>query len=352
MKTFRVILLIMMALAFIQASAKRHKHHAQSVVWESSGLDGVHVNNIFHANNGDDYVVNNTRFIYYHANNTAVDSWKEIDAGSIAMQIPTQDVIRIQAIYVYSNLMLAGVGSYGLFASFDQGKTWKSTKEDFLFFNDNESNIAGFVNSQSHKLVVFLQSSAVLKRAMIDINNLNEVVNISWQYISPVSYSGYSHLQFLNNKIYVNSLYPFHNGMIFVTEDYGNTWQHITINAPEISEVTNATVYQLYITKENTFYAATNYGVYKSLHGLNWHLIGFKNKVVECLSMLKGILHIAVYGDGMYSSSDDGVHWSYDNNMAINKNKPQSGNIEYYSLGVYGSNMILGTSVGLYHYSG
>ena len=68
--------------------------------------------------------------------------------------------------------------------------------------------------------------------------------------------------------------------------------------------------------------------------------------------MLKGILHIAVYGDGMYSSSDDGVHWSYDNNMAINKNKPQSGNIEYYSLGVYGSNMILGTSVGLYHYSG
>ena len=354
MKKITIVIFIITTCYTTCAFARKHKKHSAYVpVWQSMNLDGVNIFNYFHASNGDDYAVNNTNFIYYHASGTKAGLWKKIDTNIIKEKYHFYNDISVQAIYVYKQMMLIAIQTAGLFASFDGGKTWSRTQAQFFFFSVYESNITGVIDQSSSKLVIFIQSKECIKKAVIDPVHLDEILKATWTNISPAgSSTGYSHIQFFNNKMYTNSLYGFSKGTTFISQDYGNTWKHIIIYSSGIPAVSGASVSQNYVTDENVMYAATNYGVYKSEDGINWKFIGFRGKIIEGICMLNGVLYVGIHRQGIYSSPDNGQHWFHDNNDAINKNKNPAFYIRYKYFYIHASKIILLTNVGLYQYSG
>ncbi len=325
----------------------QNKNTPTAFVWSSMNLDKLNIADCY-TSNGNVYAVNDTNFIYYHASKAEQGSWEKINANNIndRYDIP----VNIESIYVYNNLMLIALKSYGLFASLDNGKTWKRTKIKNFFFS--ESHINGFVDKASNKLFVFIAGDAQIRRTIIDINHPNEIMSSPWVTLLPVAYSEYTQLQYFNGKIYASShSFERRRGAIFVTSNYGNTWKEINIYPPVIHAKTPIAVYQIYI-QDNTIYAATNYGLYMSKNGIDWQCAGFKNKTVQSIYILNKTLHAAVYDDGIYSSSDS-LHWDHEDDSSINKNKSDFGNINYNPFCITGKNtIIVGTSVGLYSVNG
>ncbi len=135
-------------------------------------------------------------------------------------------------------------------------------------------------------------------------------VNANWQYSGS---SGSDEIIWtFNRDVNGNLLSGTWGGKIYRSIDEGASWEHVnpTMNVGYI--------WSLLPFDNGEIFAATERGIYSSNNlGLDWAIYSLTDKDVRSIVASSGKLYAAVWGEGVYVSSDNGANWATLNNGLI-----------------------------------
>jgi len=161
-------------------------------------------------------------------------------------------------------------------------------------------------------LIIFTMMALFVVPSVLSQTNISQADSSSchWEEINNGLYGGvvYSLAIGSNNTVYAGT-----NGGVFKSTD-GTNWTAIN------SGLTVAKVYSLAIDSRDTVYAGTYDGIFKSTNGTNWTEInsGLTNTDVYSLAIdSRDTVYVGTWGGGVFKSTN-GTNWTEINNGLTN----------------------------------
>lgn len=201
-------------------------------------------------------------------------SWKPADAG-----FPRNATVNDFS--AFGNALFAGTDADGVFVSHDGGRSWNRTGQGL-----QENVKVNAVASTQRTIVVGTAQDGVF--ISIDAGR-------TWQ---PAS-NGLTNLQIRRLAVVEDRVFAGTNGGLFVSEDHGNSWSHLT----GTSQINGITILN------GSIYVADLQGVILSTNrGRTWRRI-LETRVPHNLSNDGASVFAMLYNDGVKKTDDGGVTW-------------------------------------------
>lgn len=201
-------------------------------------------------------------------------NWSQIDSGLTSKNVT--------ALAVSQNVIFAGALYDGLYKSFDNGKTWFLTN-----FAENTIFALEFIGTDiyasSWSNDIYISSDLGSTWSVFEIGDLYTSVN-----------------DFASNG---SEIYAATYDGLYKSLDSGKTWQNSTLQDVPINSLALEDTHML---------VGTSYGVYQSTNtGKDWSQInaGLNSAVIKALVTSNSTLFAGTYGNGVYSSIDNGDTW-------------------------------------------